>query len=255
METDNVELVRRLWEAFERGGIDAVLDIVDPDVEWEPYAGGGVVYRGHEGLRAYMERRAAQGEELEAQLYSAFAKGDAVVARGEVRIRGPEGLVTMQPGWVYEFREGKLVRFRGYPTQDAALRAAGMTPHDPVSIVRELWGGFNRGGVERMLDVIAADAEWLPHRGSQDVYRGHDGIRRYYAEVTGRTVDAVASEYAITEVGDTVIVSGSLHTVDANGAVQQRQVHWVYWVREGKVQRAVSFARRDQAEEAAHRSG
>ena len=85
--------------------------------------------------------------------------------------------------------------------------------------------------------------------------RGHDGIRRYYAEVTGRTVDAVASEYAITEVGDTVIVSGSLHTVDANGAVQQRQVHWVYWVREGKVQRAVSFARRDQAEEAAHRSG
>ena len=50
-------------------------------------------------------------------------------------------------------------------------------------------------------------------------------------------------------------VFGSLHTVDANGAVQQRQVHWVYWVREGKVQRAVSFARRDQAEEAAHRSG
>jgi ketosteroid isomerase-like protein len=255
METDNVELVRRLWEAFERGGIDAVLDIVDPDVEWEPYAGGGVVYRGVEGLRAYMESRAEHGEEVEAQLYSAFAKGDSVVARGEVRIRGPEGLVTMQPGWLYEFQQGKLVRFRGFPTQDAALRAAGMTPHDPVSIVRELWAGFNRGGVDRMLDVIAEDAEWRTHRGSQDVYRGHEGIRRYYEEVVGPAADVAASDYAISEAGNAVIVSGSLHTVHPNGAVEQRQIHWVYWVGDGKVQRAASFARRDQAEEAAHGAG
>ena len=28
---DNVELVRRLWSAFERGGIEAVLEITDPE--------------------------------------------------------------------------------------------------------------------------------------------------------------------------------------------------------------------------------
>src|SRR5205085_9186552 len=99
MEPDYVELVRRLWDAFERGGIEAVLEIADADVVWEPYGGGGEVYRGHEGLRAYMTSRAERNEDLDARLYSAFAKGEAVVARGEVRIQGPHGIVTMQPGW------------------------------------------------------------------------------------------------------------------------------------------------------------
>src|SRR5204862_3050501 len=133
MEPDNVELVRRLWEAFERGGIDAVLEIADPDVEWQPYGAGGVVYRGHDGLREYMAWRRERREQADARLYSAFAKGDAVIARGEVQIRSANGIVTMQPGWLYEFSEGRLVRFRGFPTQDAAMRAAGLAPSDPAA--------------------------------------------------------------------------------------------------------------------------
>ena len=244
---DNVELVRQLWTAFERGGIDAVLEIADRDVEWEPYGGGGVVYRGHAGLKAYFDHRAERNEQTEARLYSAFAKGECVVARGEVRILGPQGIVTMQPGWLYEFREGKLLRFRGFPTQEAAMRAAGLAPQDAPSIVRELWDAFNRGGTERMLDLIHEDAEWHTYLGKHDVYRGHDGIREYYEEITGRPSSASATEYAFREVGDAVVVSGSLQVVDASGAVSQRQVHWVYWVRDGKVAKAASFARREQA--------
>src|SRR4051794_31774232 len=115
---DNVDLVRQLWTAFERGGIDAVLEVVDPDVEWEPYGGGGRVYHGHEGLRSFMQERVDRNETSEGRLYSAFAKGDYVVARGEIRISGEHGSVTMQPGWLYEFRDGKLIRFRGFPNQD-----------------------------------------------------------------------------------------------------------------------------------------
>src|SRR5260221_12492459 len=92
---DNVELVRRLWDAFERGGMEAVFEVVDPDVEWEPYGGGGVVYRGHDGLRAYMKSRAERNEEPDGRLYSAFAKGDCANARGEARLRGPQGGGTM----------------------------------------------------------------------------------------------------------------------------------------------------------------
>jgi ketosteroid isomerase-like protein len=244
---DNVELVRQLWTAFERGGIDAVLEIADTDVEWEPYAAGGVVYRGHAGLKAYMDARAERSEEADGRLYSAFAKGDCVVARGEVRIRGPQGVVTMQPGWLYEFREGKLVRFRGFPTQEAAMRAAGLAPHDAPSIVRDLWDAFNRGGIDRMLELIHEDAEWHTYLGRRDVYDGHEGIREYYEEVAGRPWTASATEYALREVGDAVVLSGSLQIVEPSGAVAQRQVHWVYWVRDGKVSRAASFARREQA--------
>lgn len=252
MEPDNVELVRRLWDAFSRGGIDAVLEIADPDVEWEPYGGGGTVYRGHDGLRAYMQRRADRKEEADARLYSAFGKENFVIARGEVRIRGPRGIVTMQPGWLYEFNDGKLVRFRGFPTQDAAFEAAGLAPaHDPVSVVRSLWAAFNTGGIEQMLDWIHPDAEWHTYLGSEDVYRGHDGIRRYYREVTGRASTASATEYSIREVEDAILVSGSLQIVEPGGAIAQRQVHWVYWVAEDKVIRAASFAFREEALDAA----
>jgi ketosteroid isomerase-like protein len=244
---DNVELVRQLWTAFERGGIDAVLEIADPDVEWEPYGGGGKVYRSHAGLRAYMEWRAERNEQADGRLYSAFAKGDAVVARGEVRIQGEQGMVTMQPGWLYEFREGKLVRFRGFPTQEVAMRAAGLEPQDPPSIVRELWDAFNRGGIDRMLELIHDDAEWHIYLGSPELYVGHDGVRAYYEEVAGHPSSATVTEYAFREIADAVVVSGSLQVVEPSGAVSQRQVHWVYWVRDGKVAKAASFARREQA--------
>jgi ketosteroid isomerase-like protein len=248
---DNVELVRRLWSAFARGGIEAALEVADPDVEWQPYGGGGVVYRGHEGLREYWRERTEHGQEAEARLYSAFAKGDAVVARGEVRIRGESGIVTMQPGWLYEFHEGKLIRFRGFPTQEAALRAAGLAPHDAPAIVRELWDAFNRRQIDRALDLAADDCEWRPYRGRKDVYVGREGLREFYDEVVGETTSAVMTQYAFRELGDVVAVSGSLQTVEKSGGIVQQQVHWVYEVADGKVVRARSFARREEANAAA----
>src|SRR3954470_19244018 len=187
---DNVELVRRLWSAFEKGGIEAVLEIADPDVEWEPYGGCGVVYRGHAGLRSYMEERHERGEETDARLYSAFAKGDAVVARGEVQIKGEHGIVTMQPGWLYEFREGRLIRFRGFPTQEAALRAAGLAPQDAPAIVRELWDAFNHRLIPRMLDLIADDCEWRPYTGVKQVYVGPAGVEEFLDENFGTASSA-----------------------------------------------------------------
>lgn len=245
---DNVELVRQLWSAFERGGIEAVLEIADPDVEWEPYGGGGVVYRGHEGLRGYMEGRAEQREEVDARLYSAFAKGESVVARGEIRIRGPQGIVTMQVGWLYEFRDGKLIRFRGFPTQESALRAAGFAPEDPQSIVRELWKAAARRDTESLVALCSEDVVWEPYNGARPVYSGRDGVREYYEEKYGSALDIRIDEYAFREFGtELVAYTGSLHTVDRSGGVVQRQVNYLFWVRDAKIYRARSFARRADA--------
>lgn len=255
---DNVELVRQLWSAFERGGLEAALEIADPDVEWEPYGGGGKVYRGHDGLRAYMEERRARNEEADGRLYSAFAKGDFVVARGEVQIRGEHGIVTMQPGWLYEFHDGKLVRFRGFPTQEAALRAAGLAPRDAPALVHDLWDAFNRRQIDRIADLVSDDCEWRPYTAAKEVYRGPEGVREFYSEVFAATHSASALEYSFRETGDVVAVSGSLQTVESSGAIVQRQVHWVYWVRDGRLVRGQSFARREEAvaaAEAAAKSG
>jgi ketosteroid isomerase-like protein len=247
---DNVELVRQLWSAFERGGIEAALEIADPDVAWEPYGGGGVVYHGHDGLRAYMEERRARGEQTDARLYSAFAKGDYVVARGEVRIRGEHGVVTMQPGWLYEFRDGRLVRFRGFPTQEAALREAGLVPHDAGSVVRELVDAFNKRQPDRMAELVTDDCEWRSLAGKR-LYVGPDGIRQYVDENFGGAANVSVAEYMVKEIGDCITVSGSLNVVETSGAIAQRQVHWLFVVRDGKIARAQSFVRREEATAAA----
>ena len=247
---DNVELVRRLWSAFERGGLEAVLEIVDQDVEWEPYGGGGVVYHGHDGLRAYMEERRSRGEEADARLYSAFAKGEYVVARGEVRIQGEHGIVTMQPGWLYEFRDGRLLRFRGFPTQEAALRAAGLMPQDSASVVREMIDAFNKRQPERMAELVTEDCEWRSLAGRQ-FYVGPEGIREYVQENFGAAANVSVVEYTLREIGGLIIISGSLNVVEANGALAQRQVHWLFSVRDGKIASAQSFVRRDDATAAA----
>ena len=52
------------------------------------------------------------------------------------------------------------------------------------------------------------------------------------------------------------IVRGTMEPdpVRLHGAMAQHQVHWVYWLTDGKISRAASFPRREQAEAAA-RSG
>ena len=242
---DNVELVRQLWAAFETGRIDAVLEMADADVEWEPYGGEGTVFRGHEGLRAYMRWREERNEQTEARLYSAFGRGEAVVARGEVRIESEHGVTTMQPAWLYEFRDGKLVRLRGFPTQEMAMRVAGLAPDDARAVVRDLWDAFNRRDIDRLVELIAEDCEWRPLPRNR-VYAGPEGVRDYVDGTYGASTRAAAQEYSLQEIGDTVAVSGSLEVVDVNGGIAQRQVHWLFQVRDGKIWRADAYERREQ---------
>jgi ketosteroid isomerase-like protein len=121
----NVERVRRLWEAWERGGIDQVLEVVDPDVTWAPYGAGGRVLRGADELRAYMEDFRDRGELVEANPYSYEEHGHAVVVSGHLRVRTDRGMTDTQLEWVYHFRAGRLVRFEAYTSREEALAAVG----------------------------------------------------------------------------------------------------------------------------------
>ena len=244
---DNVELVRRLWTAFEKGGIEAALEIADPDVRWEPYGGGGEVFHGHQGLRDYMQLRQDRNETTDGRLYSAFAKGDCVVARGEIRISGEHGVITMQPGWLYEFRDGKLISFRGFPSQEAALRAAGFAPTDPASTVRELWDAAGERDVDGIVACCSEDVVWVPYTGRKQIYHGRDGVREFYLEHYDGVQSIAVTEYAFREFDELIAYSGSLHVVDAQGAIAQRQIHYLFWVRDGLIYRAQSFAQRTEA--------
>lgn len=56
---ENVEVVRRAYDAFHHRDVDAMLAVIDPEVEWcvdAAIPGAVKVYRGHDGLRTYLEQ-------------------------------------------------------------------------------------------------------------------------------------------------------------------------------------------------------
>jgi ketosteroid isomerase-like protein len=128
---ENVELVRRAFEAFTRRDLEAVLEIVDPDVEFfaptGSIAGRGTPYRGYEGMRQYFDDVARIWEELEVIPHEYREVNNHVVALGRVYGRGLDGLLVDSPtGWVCKIENGKIVRGEVFTSRQEALDAVGL---------------------------------------------------------------------------------------------------------------------------------
>jgi ketosteroid isomerase-like protein len=133
MSRENVEAFKRAAEAINRRDIEALLAEVDSEVEWYPVmlasvAGGAAVYRGHEGVRAWI----GDVDETFGETYSEFPEirdlGDRVVAIGRLRVRGKESGVEVESPIIYvaDFRNGKAFHVRTYLDREEALAAAGL---------------------------------------------------------------------------------------------------------------------------------
>jgi ketosteroid isomerase-like protein len=120
MSQENVEAFKRATEAFNRGDIEALLEELDPEVEWHPIllasvVGTVAVYRGHEGVRE-MRRDTDQAFHIQVEYPEIRDLGDRLVANGHVRAVGKgSGAVTESPiCYVVEYRNARAIRVRGY---------------------------------------------------------------------------------------------------------------------------------------------
>jgi hypothetical protein len=136
MSQENVEIVRRAWEAFQRGDIDEGFQAFAPDVEWDVSRDiwGGVVgggrYQGTEGVLAWLRDLYSAWETFEMVAEEVIDAGsDQVIgvlaARGRGRTSGIE--VEHHPGGVTTLRDGKVIRVEWYPTREEALEAVGLS--------------------------------------------------------------------------------------------------------------------------------
>jgi ketosteroid isomerase-like protein len=133
MSGENVEAVKRAFDAFNRGDLDAMLKDLDPEVEWHPMfqmllGGEGTVYRGHEGVREMLQDTREAFTELQAEPSEVRDFGERVLAIGRFRARGRESGAKTETAnaWLVEFKNGKGVRIREYLDPDEALEAAGL---------------------------------------------------------------------------------------------------------------------------------
>jgi ketosteroid isomerase-like protein len=107
--------------------------------------------------------------------------------------------------------------------------------------VRELWAAFERGGVAGMRPYVDDDVEWRPTDGR--VIRGVAALVEYWNDVGDRRSIV---PHAWEQHGECVLVHGSMREFRDGGFVET-QPSWVYFFREGRLLRAVSFASREEA--------
>jgi|RhiMetdeSRZDD1v2_1073273.scaffolds.fasta_scaffold82721_4 ketosteroid isomerase-like protein len=133
MAQENVAVVRRVYEAWNRGDIDGALEFVDRDVEMSlppnfPEAG---TYRGLTEVRRLMtEHLLPTLENLQAVPERFLDAGDQVVAFVRYSGRGSAtGIEVRGSGLdahLWSLRGGKVESLRMYPGTEEALEAAGL---------------------------------------------------------------------------------------------------------------------------------
>jgi uncharacterized protein len=129
MSRENVELLRRSAEHFERTG-EPLWETMDPEIEIHdhdlPNAGP---YRGHDGWRAWMANFAEAWESFAAAPEEYIDAGDdkvVVVLRVSARGKASGASVERLDGLVWTVRGGKTVRLDYYNSRAQALEAAGL---------------------------------------------------------------------------------------------------------------------------------
>jgi ketosteroid isomerase-like protein len=132
MSEENVELVRKSIDAFNRGDLDAWMGFLSPDVVWESQDVRGItpVYRGRAGAREWLEQFRELFEEIRLEIEQITALGDDRVLSGYTEIgrgRG-SGEPMEQTVWsILWVAEGLITRRQGFPTREKALEAAGLS--------------------------------------------------------------------------------------------------------------------------------
>ncbi len=130
MSQENVEVVRRSFEAFNAKDWDGAIELWDSDGEWKPAMAAAVegkVYRGHAEIRGYYDDLLDSFAEVRTEDPEFRDLGDRVLTLYQLIVRGRDSdVVINQPGAVlHELRDGKIVRAASYLSQEQALRAAG----------------------------------------------------------------------------------------------------------------------------------
>ena len=107
-----------------------------------------------------------------------------------------------------------------------------------IAIIRAIYDAFARRDVEAALEFIATDAEFHPigtatRAGRTEPYRGHDGVREYFADAAKAWDDLTlyADDFRVAAGG--VVVFGHVEG-SADGKPFVARAMWIWRVRDGK---------------------
>jgi ketosteroid isomerase-like protein len=134
MSEENVEAFKRGFEAFDRRDMDAMLEELDPAVEWHPAAQAGLAgeataFRGREEVRKGLQDLVEAFDDLRFEVSEFRDLGDELLAFGRVHAHGTQSGVEIDSplAWLVRAKNGKAIWVRTYLDPKEALEAAGLS--------------------------------------------------------------------------------------------------------------------------------
>ena len=129
MSQENVQIVRELFDAWNRRDYAAAQAAFDPEIEVEMSAESVLdgTYRGYSGLTELMRFWGAFAD-FRSDVEEVLTAGDDVFITVHHYGRGKSsGIGVQMKNWqVFTVRDGRIVRYRIYGTRSNALEAAGL---------------------------------------------------------------------------------------------------------------------------------
>jgi uncharacterized protein len=128
MSPEDVEAVRRAYDAFARGDLETLRTLLAPDIEWRttpevPFMGN---YVGLDEFLRGMDEWTSAFDEVTTEVEEMIDTGENVIVHHRMRGRGRDSGVEVDLAifQVVTVRDGKLTRMHDYLAREEALEAA-----------------------------------------------------------------------------------------------------------------------------------
>jgi ketosteroid isomerase-like protein len=131
MSRENVEVVERAFEAFDRGDFDAVLALCDEDIvisQPRELPGAPPILHGHAGVLESFELWPEQWDDFRLEILDMRDLGSHVLVSARTFGRGKQSGIEVEARFTFVFtlRNGKLSEWQLFLREEEALEAVGL---------------------------------------------------------------------------------------------------------------------------------
>jgi ketosteroid isomerase-like protein len=129
MSDQHVNVVRAIYDAFNRGEPGGILELADPSVRVDDHAViDGASYEGHDGVLSFLAFQAEAFDAQAVELEEVLDAGNPVIAVVRLRGAGPLTRIPLEGRFchVWDIAGGLVRRLRVYATKQEGLEAAGL---------------------------------------------------------------------------------------------------------------------------------
>jgi uncharacterized protein len=131
MSQENIDLVKRSIEAYNRPDFEALREVSHADVQLDWSESRGLeagIYHGVDEVMGFYENFLGTFEEVDLKPDRFIESGDSIVVPNVSHIRGRDGIeTTARSTLVFEVRDRMIARIRLYQETDDALEAVGLS--------------------------------------------------------------------------------------------------------------------------------